>query len=188
MESNGEQADFPTEQPTSGQDPRFPASDAHARRSSHPERSSPQGPQRTVGLSSLPAAVLPSRHRVTAAADFTAATRNGVRVRCGEFVYYRVPPQDRTPVTEAERVAAPPARVGLIVGKSVGGSVVRHRVSRRLRAQVSTRLNQLEPGSLTVIRALPEAGAASSTAVGQSLDKALRRLDRPPTPSAGHRP
>lgn len=71
---------------------------------------------------------------------------------------------------------SPTTKVGLIVGKKVGGSVVRHQVSRRLRAQLSTRLNAVPAGSSVVVRALPEAADASSAELGQDLDAALRRL------------
>jgi ribonuclease P protein component len=66
--------------------------------------------------------------------------------------------------------------VGLVVGKSVGGSVVRHRVSRRLRAQLSARLDRLPAGSGTVVRALPAAADATSAELAADLDGALQRL------------
>lgn len=69
-----------------------------------------------------------------------------------------------------------PALVGLVVGRAVGGSVVRHRVSRRLRAQLAQRLALLAPGSATVVRALPAAAEADSAALGRDLDAALRRV------------
>lgn len=63
-----------------------------------------------------------------------------------------------------------------MVGRAVGGSVVRHQVSRRLRAQLARRLDRLPPGSGTVVRALPDTAAASSVELGRALDKALDRL------------
>jgi ribonuclease P protein component len=71
-----------------------------------------------------------------------------------------------------------PPLVGFVVSKSVGGSVVRHQVARRLRAQVALRLSALPAGSGTVVRALPDAAEASSTELGAALDQALARLDR----------
>jgi ribonuclease P protein component len=67
-------------------------------------------------------------------------------------------------------------RAGLVVGRTVGGSVVRHRVSRRLRAQLSLRLDRLPGGSTTVVRALPGAEADSSASLGADLDAAFDRL------------
>ena len=78
------------------------------------------------------------------------------------------------PDLASEPTAAP--RVGLVVGKSVGGSVVRHAVSRRLRAQLAARLSALPAGSGTVVRAMPEAADASSALLGRHLDQAFDRL------------
>jgi len=69
-----------------------------------------------------------------------------------------------------------PARVGFVVGRAVGGSVVRHRTVRRLRHLVRDRLPQLPPGSMTVVRALPPAAAADSATLGRDLDATLDRL------------
>jgi ribonuclease P protein component len=68
------------------------------------------------------------------------------------------------------------SRVGLVVGRSVGCSVVRHRVSRRLRAQLRQRLDVLPNGCRLVVRALPETAAAPSASLGRDLDRALSRL------------
>lgn len=70
----------------------------------------------------------------------------------------------------------PVARVGFVVGRTVGGSVVRHRTVRRLRHLVRDRLSRLPAGSLLVVRALPPAGAADSAALGRDLDATLDRL------------
>jgi ribonuclease P protein component len=69
-----------------------------------------------------------------------------------------------------------PVRVGFVVSKAVGNSVVRHRVSRRLRHLVRDRLGTLAPGSTLVVRALPAAAAASSAELGSDFDAAVRRL------------
>lgn len=63
---------------------------------------------------------------------------------------------------------------GFVVSRAIGGSVVRHRVLRKLRHLVSPRLEQLPPGSRLVVRALPGAATASSAALGNALDRALR--------------
>jgi ribonuclease P protein component len=70
------------------------------------------------------------------------------------------------------------ARIGLVVGKPVGGSVVRHQVSRRLRAQLSARLDRIPVGARVVVRALPGAATAGSHQLGQDLDRALSRILR----------
>jgi len=109
--------------------------------------------------------VLPAAHRLRSSTDFASVTRHGQRARCGGLVVYLLPSE-----TDA------PARIGLVVGKTVGGSVVRHQVSRRLRAQLSDRLEKIPTGSRMVVRALPDTAAASSEDVGRDLERALRRL------------
>jgi ribonuclease P protein component len=47
-----------------------------------------------------------------------------------------------------------PAKLGLIVGKSVGNSVVRHRIARQIRHAVREKLNSLPNGTLFVVRAM----------------------------------
>jgi ribonuclease P protein component len=72
--------------------------------------------------------------------------------------------------------AAP--RAGFVVSKAVGGSVVRHRVTRRLRHLVQPRLVDLPTGTRLVVRALPPAAAASSAELAEDLDAGLRSAGR----------
>jgi ribonuclease P protein component len=67
---------------------------------------------------------------------------------------------------------------GLVVSKAVGGSVVRHRVARRLRHLLATRLPSLPAGTRLVVRAAPAAATATSADLGADLDRALARLVR----------
>jgi len=60
------------------------------------------------------------------------------------------------------------------VSKAVGGSVVRHRVARRLRHLVGPRLAELPPDVGLVVRALPPAAAATSAELAVDLDAGLR--------------
>jgi len=100
--------------------------------------------------------------------DFTSVVRAGARSRRGCLVVHLSPDL---------RAGAPPL-VGLIVGKTVGGSVVRHRVARRLRGQLAPRLPRLPDGGGVVVRALPDAAEATSARLGSDLDAALDRLLR----------
>ena len=120
--------------------------------------------------------MLPAAHRLRSSADFAAVTRHGRRARSGDVVVYLMAnsrPDNRT-------MSAPTAtaRAGLIVSRKVGGSVVRHQVSRRLRAQLADRLDRLPPGSRLVVRALPSSAGADSARLGGALDAALDRLTR----------
>jgi ribonuclease P protein component len=68
------------------------------------------------------------------------------------------------------------ARAGFVVGKAVGNSVVRHRVTRRLRAVVHTELHRLPATADLVVRARPEAATASSADLARDLSSGLDRL------------
>jgi ribonuclease P protein component len=72
-----------------------------------------------------------------------------------------------------------PARAGFVVSRKVGNAVVRNRVRRRLREQVRTRLDGLPPGTMMVVRALPDSATASSAELGRALDRALRQSTSP---------
>jgi ribonuclease P protein component len=99
-------------------------------------------------------------------ADFTTAVRAGRRASSHSVVLHVV----RRPNTDD------PARIGLIVSKGVGGSVVRHQVARRIRGVCAGLLGQLSPGDLLVVRALPEAANATSAQLTLDLEHALTRL------------
>ena len=66
-------------------------------------------------------------------------------------------------------------RIGLVVAKSVGNAVVRHRVARRLRHVARTALVELDPVDRIVIRARVGAGAATSARLERQLHDALTR-------------
>ena len=74
--------------------------------------------------------------------------------------------------------ATPPtgARAGFVVGRSVGNSVVRHRVTRQLRAAVRAELHRLPASADLVVRARPEAGTAASEVLRRDLSAGLDRL------------
>jgi len=74
-------------------------------------------------------------------------------------------------------------RAGFVVSKAVGGSVVRHRVARRLRHLVKSRLPLLPSDALLVVRALPPAATSTSAELGDDLDAGLRAALHKPVPS-----
>jgi ribonuclease P protein component len=77
-------------------------------------------------------------------------------------------------------------RVGFVVGRAVGGSVVRHRVRRRLRHLCLERLSALPAGTELVVRALPPSARATYQELGADLDRCLERAlgDHGPKPGA----
>jgi ribonuclease P protein component len=114
--------------------------------------------------------VLPPERRLTRRADFTDVVRSGRRASRPLLTVHLSVPGDRP--------ASEPARAGLVVSKAVGGSVVRTRVSRRLRHLLRDRLPVLPDGTRIVVRAAPAAAAAGSSALGEDLDAAFARLAR----------
>ena len=108
--------------------------------------------------------MLPKNARLTASADFARTTKSGTRVTSENFVGYLY----ISPVTNQE-----PAKCGLIVNKSVGGSVARHTLARKLRHAIVPQITKLPTGSLLVIRALAKNNPES---VGAEVEKLVNKL------------
>jgi ribonuclease P protein component len=66
-------------------------------------------------------------------------------------------------------------KIGLVVSKSVGTAVQRHRVSRMLRHVARGVIDDLGPGDKVVIRALPSSCHAVSAELERELRTALRK-------------
>jgi ribonuclease P protein component len=95
--------------------------------------------------------VLAKSARLTESADFARATKSGLRFSSQNFVGYLYP-------TKLDQ----PARAGLIISKSVGGSVTRHKIARKLRHTFRDIYPQLPTGGLLVVRALNSAHNADA--------------------------
>ena len=118
--------------------------------------------------------MLPRERRLSRRTDFTEVVRGGRRAgRRLLTVHLSLPAATDSPL---------PARAGLVVSKAVGGSVVRTRVSRRLRHLLRDRLPAMPDGTRVVVRAAPAAAEADSAALGRDLDSALATALRPPRP------
>jgi ribonuclease P protein component len=109
--------------------------------------------------------VLPARYRMTRSSEFGATVSQGVRAVQPDLVVH----------TMREGVGDQGPRIGLVVSKSVGSAVQRHRVARRLRHVARTVLDELDPADRVVIRALPGSRHAISARLEQELRTALRR-------------
>lgn len=109
--------------------------------------------------------MLPASNRLRRSGEFRHAVRKGRRAG------------RRTVVVHLFVSAEPgPPRVGFVVSKAVGGAVRRNLVQRRLRALMADRLPVLPPGSLTVVRALPPAAAATFDELGADVAAGLGKL------------
>jgi ribonuclease P protein component len=107
--------------------------------------------------------VLPAGSRLTRRDEFAAVLRRGRRSGRPRVVVHLHCPE-----------AGGATRAGLVVSKAVGGSVVRHRVSRRLRHLLASRMGTLPPGTMLVVRALPPSAGATSAELGEDLDAGIR--------------
>src|SRR3712207_4168877 len=91
------------------------------------------------------------------------------------MVLHYLPERPVTPTSgDAGAIGGP--RAGFVVGRAVGNSVVRHRVTRRLRAVVRDELHRLPASADLVVRARPEAAEASSDVLRRDLGAGLDRL------------
>lgn len=131
--------------------------------------------------------MLPSTARLRRSQDFAETVRRGSRAGRPLLVVHLDLASGADATAPDSRPGSDP-RAGFVVSKAVGGSVVRHRVVRRLRHLVRPRLSTLPAGSRLVVRALPAAADASSAALAADLDAALGRALRRPDaarPAAG---
>ena len=108
--------------------------------------------------------MLPKNARLTVSADFARATKSGTRVTTENFVGYLY----ISPVTNHDL-----PKCGLIINKSVGGSVTRHALARKLRHAAAPQLSKLPKNSLLVIRALAK---GSSSDVISEVEKLVTKL------------
>lgn len=107
--------------------------------------------------------MLPVASRLTHRDEFASVIRRGCRGGRARLVVH---------LHRADGAVVP--RAGFVVSKAVGNSVVRHRVTRRLRHMVGGRLAALPADSLLVVRALPAAATATSAELAADLDAGLR--------------
>ncbi|MGB5149590.1 MAG: ribonuclease P protein component [Mycobacterium sp.] len=112
--------------------------------------------------------MLPARYRMTRSTDFGVTVRQGLRAVQPDLVVHALHDGcDDGP------------KIGLVVSKSVGNAVQRHRVSRRLRhvayhLVVDSEL-ELGPRDRVVIRALPGSRDAISARLESELRIALKK-------------
>ena len=93
--------------------------------------------------------MLPKKARLTTSEDFAKATKSGLRLTSINLVGYL----SISPAAANEL----PAKCGLIINKSVGGSVMRHRIARQLRHDLAPIVDTFPMNSLFVVRVLKNA-------------------------------
>jgi ribonuclease P protein component len=110
--------------------------------------------------------VLPARNRLTRSTEFGATVNYGMRTVQPDIVVH---------ACRIDGADGGGPKVGLVVAKTVGNSVQRHRVSRRLRHVARSVIEDLDPADRIVIRALPSSRHAISARLEQQLRIALSR-------------
>lgn len=103
---------------------------------------------------------------MTRSAEFGSTVKSGMRAVERDLVVH---------VRRCDGEADGGPRIGLVVAKSVGSAVQRHRVARRLRHVARSLLAELEPYDRIVIRALPSSRHAISARLEQELRSGLTK-------------
>lgn len=111
--------------------------------------------------------MLPAANRIRKSDEFTKVFREGKKSGNALLSVHAI---DCHLNTQADL-----PKVGFVVGKAVGNSVVRHAVTRKLRHVMRTLLPQLVPSEI-VVRAFRPAATASSSELEKAVCKSLRRL------------
>jgi ribonuclease P protein component len=128
--------------------------------------------------------VLPAQARLRRRPEFTVVVRSGRRAGRPTMVLHYLAERPAVPAGGRDDPPAGP-RAGFVVGKTVGNSVCRHRVTRQLRHLVRERLERLPATADLVVRARPEAAGADAAVLRRDLDAGLDRVlgDRSPSRS-----
>jgi ribonuclease P protein component len=111
--------------------------------------------------------VLSARNRLTRSTDFGATVKHGTRAVQPDLVIY----------ARRGDVADEAPKVGLIVSRSVGSAVQRHRLARRLRHVARGLVAGLRRSEQVVIRALPSSRDVDSARLEEELRAGLRRIE-----------
>ena len=108
--------------------------------------------------------MLSARNRMTRSTDFDATVKHGKRAVQPDLVIYM-------------RHATGDPKLGLIVSRSVGSAVQRHRLSRRLRHVARDVMDGWNGSEHVVIRALPSSRDVVSARLREEFRAGLRRIE-----------
>jgi ribonuclease P protein component len=116
--------------------------------------------------------VLPAQNRMRRSTEFGATVKHGLRAVGPDIVVHAQRVEGDNGVSGG--VFGP--RIGLVVSKSVGSAVERHRVARRLRHVARAVVGELDSTDRVVIRALPSSRHAISARLEQQLRDGLIKI------------
>ena len=109
--------------------------------------------------------MLPNSARIKSSSDFARVTKSGRRTTTDSLIAYLLLNQSNSgssPISNSNSNSKNDdnPKLGLIISKSVGNSVVRHRIARQIRHASFNYLSLLPAGSLLVIRAIKRSNDA----------------------------
>ena len=107
--------------------------------------------------------MLPKSNRLRVGTDFNRITKTGVRINSENLVIYAALEGDDQP------------KIGFIVNRSVGGSVTRHLVTRKLRHNFASHVKDLPNKTMLVVRVLKQQ-SDYTTEVATSIEKTIAKL------------
>jgi len=110
--------------------------------------------------------MLPASARLRKSSEISAVMKSGTRFSA------------KLVVLHVAQSSNEQTRVAFAVGKNVGNSVVRHKVTRQLRHAISPLLSSFPTGSQVVVRALPSAGQADFNQLSENLKFALSKVGK----------
>jgi ribonuclease P protein component len=108
--------------------------------------------------------MLPASARLRKSSEISAVMKSGTRFSAKLVVLH-------VALDSSEHT-----KVAFAVGKNVGNSVVRHKVTRQLRHAITPLIGSFPAGSHVVVRALPEANQASFAQLSENLKFALSKV------------
>ena len=107
--------------------------------------------------------MLPKSNRLRVGSDFNKITKTGARISSENLLLY-------TDLTGSDL-----PKIGFIINRSVGGSVARHLVSRKLRHNFASHLSVLPNKTMLVVRVLKQQ-KDYTTEVNLVIEKAIIKL------------
>ncbi|MDC7112763.1 ribonuclease P protein component [Corynebacterium pseudodiphtheriticum] len=120
--------------------------------------------------------MLPRQHKLTSPQQFRRVTKKGRRAGSRSVIAHCYQQQG------SETLAVSGPRFGLIVSKSIGNAVVRHRTARQLRHICRELCVELDPAVDVVVRALPALVDAEPQQlrkdVRSAVFRALKKLEK----------
>lgn len=132
--------------------------------------------------------MLPNSARIKSSSDFVRVTKSGRRTTTDSLIAYLLPSQSNfgsnlgsNSKSKSNSKNYDNPKLGLIISKSVGNSVVRHRIARQIRHASFNYLSLLPTGSLLVIRAMKRSNDAfaETKALFEKLIGATKNLKDP---------